>query len=294
MSRENPIRMGLLLLFGGFAIFFIIVFFSTRLMDGVGFGDDGIAVIEITGTISDSRAINEELSKYKDNPGIKAILLRIDSPGGGVVPSQEIYEEVKRIREENGKKVVVSMGSVAASGGYYIASASDRIIANPGTITGSIGVIMEFGNVEGLLEKIGVHSFSIKSGALKDMGSPFRKMRQEERVFLQQLIDDVHDQFIQAVSQGRGISEDKVRLLADGRIFTGRQAMELHLVDGLGNFQDAIEVAAEIAGIEGEPTVVQTPKRKSWLERFTSRWMGGIPGVEFPKRGLSLNYLMSF
>ena len=286
--------MGLLLLFGGATLFFIVVFFSARLMDSVGLGRDRIAIIEIIGTIEDSRNINEELSKYKNNPGIKAILLRIDSPGGGVVPSQEIYEEVRRIREEYGKKVVVSMGSVAASGGYYIASASDRIVANPGSITGSIGVIMKFGNVEGLLEKIGVHSFSIQSGSLKDMGSPFRKMKPEERAFFQQLIDDVHDQFIQAVSEGRGIPEDEVRRLADGRIFTGQQALELHLVDDLGNLQDAIEIAAEIAGIEGEPKIVETPKRKSWLERLTNRWMGGIAGVELPTPGLSLNYLMSF
>jgi len=292
--KEHPLRSGLLLLIGAALLFFFAVYLSASFTGGNILLSPRIALIKIEGVIVDSREVIDDLKKYKDNPAVKAILLRIDSPGGGVVPSQEIYEEVKKIREEGQKKVVVSMGTVAASGGYYIASASDRIVANPGTLTGSIGVIMELANVEGLLRKIGVDSLVIKSGRHKDIGSPFRKMKPEEREILQHLLDDIHNQFIEAVASGRGLPEDKIRELADGRIFTGREAKEIGLVDDLGNLQDAIRLTADIAGIEGEPKIVETQKRLSWFDLLRNQWMGGLESVSIPQAGVSLKYLMTF
>lgn len=292
--KEHPLRSGLLLLIGAALLFFFAVYLSASFTSGNILLSPRIALIKIEGVIVDSREVIDDLKKYKDNPAVKAILLRIDSPGGGVVPSQEIYEEVKKIREEGQKKVVVSMGTVAASGGYYIASASDRIVANPGTLTGSIGVIMELANVEGLLRKIGVDSLVIKSGRHKDIGSPFRKMKPEEREILQHLLDDIHNQFIEAVASGRGLPEDKIRELADGRIFTGREAKEIGLVDDLGNLQDAIRLTADIAGIEGEPKIVETQKRLSWFDLLRNQWMGGLESVSIPQAGISLKYLMTF
>ncbi len=292
--KKHPLRSGLLLLIGAALLFFFAVYLSASFTSGNIFLSSRIALIKIEGVIVDSREVIDDLKKYKDNPAIKAILLRIDSPGGGVVPSQEIYEEVKKIREDGQKKVVVSMGTVAASGGYYIASASDRIVANPGTLTGSIGVIMELANVEGLLKKIGVDSLVIKSGRHKDIGSPFRKMKPEEREILQHLLDDIHNQFIEAVSSGRGLPEDKIRELADGRIFTGREAKEIGLVDDLGNLQDAIRLTADLVGIKGEPKIVETKRRLSWFDLLRNQWMGGLENVSIPQAGISLKYLMTF
>jgi protease IV len=197
--------------------------------------EDRIALIRVEGVILDSHETVGELKKFSENPSVKAIVLRIDSPGGGVVPSQEIHDAVQRVRTKNNKAVIASMGSVAASGGYYIAAATDRIVANPGTLTGSIGVIMETANVEGLLQKIGVEGVVIKSGKYKDVGSPLRKMSEEERGLLQTVMDDVHKQFIEAVAAGRALEVTDVQALADGRIFTGRQAKEAKLVDELGD-----------------------------------------------------------
>src|SRR5213595_2869165 len=209
------------------------------LSEGGWIGGDKVAVIRIEGIILDSRETIEELRHYRDNPSVKAIVLRIDSPGGAVVPSQEIFAEVRKTRAEGKIKVVTSMGNVAASGGYYIAAATDRIVANPGTLTGSIGVIMELANVKGLLKKIGVENVVVKSGRHKDIGSPFRKMSDEDRRILQSVMDDVHTQFIEAVAEGRSLDVSDVQPLADGRIFTGRQAKEIKLVDELGDLDDA-------------------------------------------------------
>lgn len=276
------------------ALFFIVTYSATLMQGGGGFLGDRIALVKIEGVILDSSDTIEELRHYDKSSGIKAIILRIDSPGGGVVPSQEIYEEVKKIREEGQKKVVVSMGTVAASGGYYIASASNRIVANPGTMTGSIGVIMELANVEGLFKKIGVESVVIKSGRNKDIGSPFRKMKPEERAILQRLMDDVHDQFIQAVAEGRGLEEGKVRKLADGSVFTGRQARALGLVDDIGDLQDTIQITADLVGIKGEPRIVETQKRGSLLDLLRDQFLGKLPSMQLPHAGISLKYLMAF
>jgi protease IV len=255
--------------------------------------EDRIALIRVEGVILDSQSTVTELKRFAENPSVKAIVLRIDSPGGGVVPSQEIYDAVQRVRNKNNKAVIASMGTVAASGGYYIAAATDRIIANPGTLTGSIGVIMETANVEGLLKKIGVEGIVVKSGKFKDVGSPLRKMTDEEQALLQSVMDDVHKQFIDAVAEGRAMEVATVQALADGRIFTGRQAKEAKLVDELGNLEDAIQLAADLAGIEGEPKVVEPRRRFSFRELIESRLSGILPKLDFYS-GVSLKYLMAF
>jgi protease-4 len=255
--------------------------------------DDRIALIRVEGVILDSQTTIGELKRFSENPSVKAIVIRIDSPGGGVVPSQEIYDAVKRVRSKNNKAVIASMGSVAASGGYYIAAATDRIVANPGTLTGSIGVIMETANVEGLLQKIGVEGVVIKSGKYKDVGSPIRKMSADERGLLQAVMDDVHKQFIEAVAEGRSLELRAAQTLADGRIFTGRQAKEAKLVDELGDLEDAIQLAAEVAGIEGEPKVVEPRRRFSLREILDSKLSMIFPKLDM-QPGVSLKYLMAF
>jgi protease-4 len=252
-----------------------------------------VALIRVEGVILDAQATIGELKHYSENPLVKAIVLRIDSPGGGVVPSQEIHDAVKRVKNKSNKAVIASMGTVAASGGYYIAAATDRIIANPGTLTGSIGVIMEMANFEGLLKKIGVEGVVIKSGRFKDVGSPLRKMSDEERKLLQSVMDDVHHQFIQAVADGRSLELSDVEPMADGRIFTGRQAKEMRLVDELGDLDDAIHIAADIAGMEGEPKVVEPRKRFSFRDILESRWSSVFPKLEL-ETGVKLKYLMAF
>jgi len=255
--------------------------------------EDRIALVRVEGVILDAHETVGELKRFSENPSVKAIVLRIDSPGGGVVPSQEIHDAVQRVRTKNNKAVIASMGSVAASGGYYIAAATDRIVANPGTLTGSIGVIMETANVEGLLQKIGVEGVVIKSGKYKDVGSPLRKMSEEERGLLQTVMDDVHKQFIEAVAAGRALELTDVQALADGRIFTGRQAKDAKLVDELGDLEDAIQLAADVVGIEGEPKVVEPRRRFSIRELLESRFSGLFPKLDFHP-GVSMKYLMAF
>ncbi len=255
-----------------------------------GGGEEQIALVRVEGIITSSEEITKILARSEKNDRIKAILLRIDSPGGAVVPSQEIYDAVKKIRELGEKKVVTSMGTVAASGGYYIASASNFVMANPGTLTGSLGVIMELPNIEGLLQKVGVETIVIKSGPNKDAGSPFRKMTTEEKALFQNLLDDVHDQFIKAVAEGRSLPVEEVKTLADGRIFTGRQAKTVGLVDGLGNLEDAVQKAKELAGIRGEAEVVETQKECSFFKMLQSQFWGQAPYF-LPMR---FSYLMSF
>lgn len=257
------------------------------------YGEDRIALIRVEGVILDAQTTVGDLKKYGESPSVKAIVIRIDSPGGGVVPSQEIHDAIKRLRNKTNKAVIASMGTVAASGGYYIAVATDRIIANPGTLTGSIGVIMELANLEGLLKKIGVQNVVVKSGRYKDLGSPFRQMRPEDRRILQSVMDDVHRQFIEAVAEGRSLEVAEVQPLADGRVFTGRQAKEANLVDELGDLQDAIRFAADLAGIEGEPKVVEPRKRFSVRDLLETHVLGALPRLDF-QTGVSLKYLMAF
>jgi protease-4 len=245
-------------------VFFVsILFFIGRMAGKPGrfaFGDK-IAIVEIRGVITQSSGIIEEIHQYLEDEGVKAIILRIDSPGGGVGPSQEIHREI--IKAKAKKKVVTSMGSVAASGGYYIACASDLIFANPGTITGSIGVLMEFANLEELFKKIGIKGVVLKSGEHKDIGSPLREMTPEEKKIIQAVIDNVHQQFIQAVATGRKLDREKVVQIADGRILTGEQAKQLGLVDQIGNLQDAVDEVAKMVGIVGKPNILYPKKRFS-------------------------------
>jgi len=262
LVKKRPILIATLLL-GGIFIFFLALALTIAGMTGqqnsFALGDK-VGVVEVVGEISSSSLIIQQLQNFRDNDAIKAVVLRVDSPGGGVGASQEIHDAVKNLTTV--KPVVVSMGSAAASGGYYISAPADLIVANPGTITGSIGVIMEFTNVQELLDKVGLHNQVVKSGDHKDIGSPFRPMTDKDREILQALIDDVHTQFIEAVAEGRELEPGYVRNLADGRIFSGRQASELGLVDEMGGLQVAIRQAADMGGIQGEPGVVYPPKEK--------------------------------
>ncbi|MDD5131200.1 MAG: signal peptide peptidase SppA [bacterium] len=232
-------------------------------------GKEGIAIVYIYGEIfverqysmfpgflSGSDAIVDRLRKIDKNKYIKAVVLRINSPGGSTGASQEIYEEVKKLRQ-NGKKIVVSMGDVGASGAYYISCAADRIVANPSTITGSIGVIFNFGNMQELFKKIGVKMEVVKSGKSKDIGAYWRSPDEAEKKLLQGLIDNSYEQFIKVIVDGRKMTYDQVKQLADGSIFTGEQALNKGLIDQLGNLPDAIQVAADLAGLKGEPYIIK-------------------------------------
>jgi len=238
---------------------------GSRLIDDSISGEK-VGIIEVTGMIVDARDTIEQLKRFRDEESVKAIVLRIDSPGGGVGPSQEIYREIRRTVEK--KKVIASMGSVAASGGYYIAAAADGIVANPGTITGSIGVIMGFTNYRELLDKIGLFPVVVKSGEFKDMGSPVREMTAEERQILEGLISTIHGQFVRDIVDGRNMETDAVEALADGRIYTGEQSLELGLVDRLGNLVDAVEWAGTLGGIEGDVSTVYAKERKFTLLEY--------------------------
>ncbi len=246
-----------------------------------------IALVTIEGPILQSRDIVDEIKEYTQDQSIKAIILRIDSPGGAVAPSQEIYEQVKKAAAV--KKVVVSMGSLAASGGYYIAAPAHMIVANPGTLTGSIGVIMEIPNIEGLMSKIGVTTEVIKSGKHKDMASAFRKMGDEERALLQGVMDNVHEQFIKAVAAGRKLNVEDVRLIADGRIFSGEQAKTQKLVDELGTLEDAVRKTADLVGIPGEPDLVEKKEKASIMELLKSRFPKELTDI-FPTLRIKFLY----
>ena len=289
--KRKRVLIGLGVIVGLLIFFFIVLFFIGGYSGGKNgrfASGDKIAIVEVEGVITQSSGIIEELQQYLADEGVKAIILRVDSPGGGVGPSQEIYREIMRIKSKSKKKVVTSMGSVAASGGYYIASASDLIVANPGTITGSIGVIMEFVNLEELLNKIGVKGVVIKSGQYKDIGSPFREMTPEESRIMQEVLDNVHQQFIQAVAEGRKMDRAKVAQIADGRIMTGEQAKNLGLVDELGNLQDTIDITAKMVGIVGRPNVLYPKKKFSIWELLTRDMVSAIVEV-LTEKGYELN-----
>jgi protease-4 len=228
----------------------------------------GLGYVEIEGTIVDATETVRQLKALEHNSQVKGILIRVNSPGGVTAPSHEIYEEIRRIRD-GGLPIIVSMGALAASGGYYVSAPATRIVANPQTLTGSIGVIMEFPVVKGLMDKVGVKVEVVKSRVHKDIGSPFRDMTDQDRELLQGVVADAYDQFVSVVSTERKIPEDSVRAFADGRIMTGRQALAFGLVDTLGTFEDAKRVAASLCGIEGEPRLIRTGRRLSfWLRQL--------------------------
>ncbi len=237
--------------------------FSSTMTAPFNTDQGNVGIVEIVGVIASSKEVSRQIRDFRENPEIKAIVLRIDSPGGGVGPSQEIYREIIKTRKV--KKVIASLGSVAASGGYYAASATDAIVANPGTITGSIGVIMEYANFQKIMEKIGLTPVVIKSGEFKDMGSPVREITPRERAILQGVADEVHHQFVRDVAAGRSLEQGQVEKLADGRIYTGETAVDLHLVDRLGNLEDAVAWAAEMADIKGKVEPVYPREKRLGL-----------------------------
>jgi protease-4 len=234
-----------------------------------------VGVIEINGIIADSKYVLNHLKRFREEHSIKAIVVRINSPGGAVGPSQEIFREIRKTSDT--KKVVASMGTIATSGGYYIAAGANGIVANPGTITGSIGVIMGFTNYEELLHKIGLVPVVVKSGEYKDIGSPVRKMQPEEKKILKNFAKKIHKQFIEDIIDGRKLDRGKVESLADGRIFTGQESKEFGLVDRLGNLEDAIEWAGRLGGIKGRiSTVYAKEKKLSILKYFTDSSTGEL------------------
>jgi protease IV len=217
-----------------------------------------VGVVEIKGLLTDSRTTIKQLDRYRDDDNIKAIVLRINSPGGAVGPAQEILREVEKVRAK--KKIVASLGTVAASGGYYIASGATLIMANRGTATGSIGVLMQFANMEGLSKKLGLDFFNLKAGRYKDVGSPFRPMTPEDQAYLQGFLDNIYQQFVSDVARNRKIPLDKMKTLAEGRIYTGDEAKQAGLVDEFGNLPDAIERAGRLGGIKGKVNAVYPEK----------------------------------
>lgn len=235
---------------------------------------DRVGVVTIEGFIGDSADIVDQFHQFSKDESIKAVIVRINSPGGGVAPSQEIYESIIQLKKN--KKVVASMGSIAASGGYMIACGADKIVANPGTITGSISALMHFANAEELMKKIGLKSSVVKSGKYKDIGSPMRRMTEEEKALIQELVDDIYDQFLEMVARDRKISKEKLKTIADGRVFTGRQAKNYGLVDELGDMGYAVELAGKMAGITGKPELVY-PKKKSL--KFWEYVLGDVASV---------------
>lgn len=273
-SRARTITIALGVTAGVLLGFFLSVWVLMSLLEGRGFpGGPRVAVVEVDGIIIESEPVVEELRNHLGNPAVRAVVVRINSPGGVVAPTQEIYAAIRRLAK-SGKPVVASLGPVAASGGYYVAAAADRIYANPGTLTGSIGVVMQMATLEGLLKKVGVEYVVIKSGKHKDIGSFARAMSPEERKLLQILLDDVYNQFVDAVAEGRGLSRDEVMGFADGRIFSGRQAKALGMVDVLGGFEEAVEGAAELGGLPAHPRLIAPRRRFSIFD-----WLRGQIGI---------------
>ena len=247
-------------------------------------GGNRVALVEVEGLIVDAQQVVRQLEEHLEDPSIRAVVVRVESPGGVVGPSQEIHDAIARVREK-GKPVVVSMGAIAASGGYYLAVAASHIVANPGTLTGSIGVLIQLADVEGLLKKVGVRFEVIKAGRHKDVGNFSRPMTPEERAILQGLLDDMYDQFVTAVAKGRRLDRATVLELADGRVYSGRRAKELGLVDSLGGLEDAVRTAGRLAKIPGKPQLVR-PRRAFHLTDLAD-WLGSRTplGVLFPGRG---------
>ena len=238
-------------------VLIVFVLSVIRAFLGRPFGER-IGVVEIEGVISESRQTMDDIIRFKEDPSIKGVIIRINSPGGSVGPTQEIYREVVKLKEK--KKVFVSMGSLCASGGYYVAAAGEKVYANPSSITGSIGVIMQSVILEDLMKKIGLKSNTIKAGDLKDAGSPFKEMTPEERAYLNEVVKNIHEQFIKDIADGRKMDLEKTRKLADGRVYTGLQAQDAGLVDAIGNFYDTVDSLKKELKIKGKPELVYTEK----------------------------------
>ena len=265
-SRGRTIAIALGVAAGVIGVFFLTVWVLMSVLEGGGLPvGQKVAVVELEGIILQADGIVRELNDHRENPSVRAVVIRVNSPGGVVAPTQEIYSAIQRVRK-SGKPVVASLGSVAASGGYYVATAADRIYANPGTLTGSIGVIMQMANLEGLLKKVGVDYVVVKSGQYKDIGNFARTMTPEERRMLQALLDDVYGQFVDAVATGRKLDRATVEGFADGRIVSGQQAKQLKMVDALGGLDEAIEGAAALAGLPPKPRLILPRRRFSLFD----------------------------
>jgi protease IV len=269
--RRRVIAVTLGLMLGVVAVFLVTIWTLLRLTEGTGLpGGQKVAIVDIEGVIVDADDVLRELKDHLEDPSVRAVVIRINSPGGVVGPTQEVYAAIQRLQKAQ-KPVVASLGAVAASGGYYIAAAADQIYANPGTLTGSIGVIMQLANVEGLFKKIGVEYVVVKAGRFKDAGNPSRPMSAEERRIMQALLDDVHAQFIEAVAKGRHLERDEVIRFSDGRIVSGAQAKELRMVDALGGLEDAIAAAAALSGLPERPRLIRPRRRFSIFDLIGTR-----------------------
>ena len=268
------------LVFVGITFFMLASVFKWERSEYVSYGSgDKIALVEINDVIISSEKTVGQIKKFREDKSIKAIILRINSPGGGVAASQEIYEEVKRTRE-SGKIIVVSMGSIAASGGYYIAMGSSLIVANPGTLTGSIGVIAQFISIKDLAEKLGITHTTIKSGSLKDAGNPFGQMNDSTKAYLQDIVDNTFGQFLDVVSKERKMDKEKLLTYANGRVFTGLQAKEYGLIDSLGTFEDAVRITSKMAGIEDEPRIIREKKKFSIFEELLGTKLEDVTNIK--------------
>ncbi|HTD22077.1 MAG TPA: signal peptide peptidase SppA [Terriglobales bacterium] len=284
MTETKRSRTWLWVLLGGGFFFIFMVAVITLMIVAMhsdrkfsGFGDK-IAVVDLEGVIIEPQTVVGQLKDFADDDSIKAIILHINTPGGGAAASQEIYTEVRRIRDEKKKTIVASVESVGASGGYYVASGTNKIYANPASVVGSIGVISEWINYEELMKWAKLKDVTLKAGALKDAGNPAREMTPEERAYFQSLIDDMHQQFISAVAEGRKMKVEDVKAIADGRVWTGQQALPLKLVDKLGDFQTAVDETAKSVGIKGEPELVRPQKdRRTLLDVLTGDVSNFVP-----------------
>jgi len=276
MSRRLTIVVAAVVVYLAVAGLFVIA------MGGVGRRGDGgaalfgprVAIVELEGVIIDVDDVVHELKSLRENPTVRAVVMRINSPGGVVGPTQEVHDAILRLRQA-GKPVVASLGAVAASGGYYIAVAADQIYANPGTLTGSIGVIMQLANFEQLMKKVGVDYVVVKAGQFKDIGNVGRAMTPDERRVLQGLLDDVHGQFIAAVAAGRKLDREDVVRFADGRVFSGAQAKDLKMVDALGGLEDAVLAAGKLAGLPSPPSVIPPKRKFSFMDLLRNQFGGG-------------------
>ena len=292
--KRNDIIIAVLI---GLSVLFVFVVFSLTFMSlftgrtlSIASLGQRIALVEIYGVMTESESTVRQLKRYARDESIPAVVLKINTPGGTAAVAQEIYQHIEKVRQE-GKKVVASMGPLAASGGYYVACAADTIVANPATLTGSIGVQMRLPSTEELFRKIGVEFRVIKSGPHKDIGSPHRPMTEEEKRILQAVIDDSYEQFVEVVMNGRQLSREEVLAVADGRIFTGRQAYRMKLVDELGTYQEAIIMAARMVGIEGEPRLIRERPRKEDLFDIVFQLAGRLGGSV--DKQAALEYLLN-
>jgi protease-4 len=285
LGRRLTVVLTTVLVFVGVAVLFTI--FATSMGrrgdGGAALFGPRVAVVELEGLIAETEDLVRELRQHRENPSVRAVVIRINSPGGVVGPTQEVHDALVRVRGA-GKPVVASLGAVAASGGYYAAVAADQIYANPGTLTGSIGVIMQLANVDALLKKVGVDFVVVKAGQFKDLGNPARPMTPEERRVVQALLEDVHGQFIEAVAKGRKLDRSTVLQFADGRVFSGTQALGLRMVDSLGGLEDAVNAAAKLANLPMPPAVERSRRKFSIIDLLRNELGLAVPAALVPSR----------